>query len=73
MAKEVRNVWEQIAGRWQQVRGEVRNEWRKLTDADMEQIKGRRDLLAGKIQQRYSLAPGEADLRIDQWIEGRKI
>jgi uncharacterized protein YjbJ (UPF0337 family) len=73
MAKAVRNVWEQIAGRWQQVRGEVRNEWRKLTDDDIDQIKGWRDVLAGKIQQRYSLALEEADLRIDQWIEGRKI
>lgn len=31
-------MWDQIAGSWKQVRGEVRKQWGKLTDDDLEQI-----------------------------------
>ncbi|MCC7207991.1 MAG: CsbD family protein [Anaerolineae bacterium] len=60
-------VWDQIAGAWKQVRGEVRKQWGKLTDDDLEQIKGQRDIMVGKIQQRYGIAREEAERQIDEW------
>jgi uncharacterized protein YjbJ (UPF0337 family) len=66
-------VWDQIAGAWKQVRGEVRKQWGKLTDDDLEQIKGQRDILVGKLQERYGIAKEEANYQIDAWANRLKF
>ena len=60
-------LWDQIAGNWKQFRGEVRKQWGKLTDDDLEQIRGERDKLAGKIQERYGLAKEDVNRQLDEW------
>ena len=35
--------WDQIQGKWKQLRGSVKVRWAKLTDSDVELINGRRD------------------------------
>jgi uncharacterized protein YjbJ (UPF0337 family) len=66
-------VQDQIAGAWKQVRREVRKEWGKLTEDDLEQIKSERTILVGKIRQRYDIAVEEANHQIDKWSHGRRI
>jgi uncharacterized protein YjbJ (UPF0337 family) len=63
--------WEQIAGKWKQLRGTVRAEWGRLTDNDLDVIDGNRDRLAGQLQERYGIAREEAHRRIDRWLNGR--
>ncbi len=60
-------LWDQIAGKWKQVTGNVKTEWGKLTDDDIAQINGNRDQLAGKIQERYGIAKEEAHTQIEKW------
>ena len=62
-------VWDQIAGQWKQMRGRVRTQWGKLTDDDLEQIAGRRDMLAGKLQERYGIEKEEANKQVDRWAD----
>ena len=59
--------WDTVAGNWKQVQGIVRRQWGKLTDDDLELIKGKRDELAGRIQERYGIAKDEAERQIDDW------
>jgi len=66
-------VWDQIAGRWKQIKGEVRKQWGKLTDDDLEQIKGEREKLMGKLQERYGIAKEEANRQIDEWANKLKF
>jgi uncharacterized protein YjbJ (UPF0337 family) len=66
-------IWDQIEGGWKQFRGNVRNEWGKLTDDDLEQIRGKRDILAGKLQERYGIAKEEANRQIDTWADRLKF
>ncbi len=73
MSQQHSGVWDQIVGGWKQVRGEVRKQWGKLTDDDLEQIKGERDKLAGKIQERYGIAKEDANRQIDQWANKLKF
>lgn len=73
MSKTAQNVWDQIAGSWKQVKGEARMQWGKLTDNDLEEIRGQREILAGKIQQRYGIAKEEANRQIDHWAERLKF
>ena len=44
--------WDRIEGSWKQVIGKARAQWGKLTDDDLDVVAGRREQLAGKIQER---------------------
>jgi uncharacterized protein YjbJ (UPF0337 family) len=66
-------MWDQIVGKWNQVKGEVRTRWGELTDDDVEQIAGQRDKLAGKLQERYGIAKEEVNKQIDDWANKLKL
>ncbi len=59
--------WDRIEGQWKQIIGQAKAQWGKLTDDDIEVVAGRRDQLAGKLQQRYGLARDEAEKQIAEW------
>ena len=50
-----------LAGNWKQFRGNMIEQWGKLTDDDLDVAAGRRDQMVGKLQQRYGLAKDEAE------------
>jgi uncharacterized protein YjbJ (UPF0337 family) len=56
-----------LKGNWKQLSGKVKAQWGKLTDDDLDLIEGRADELAGKIQERYSVAREEAERQVDEW------
>ena len=60
--------WDRIEGNWKQVVGKARAEWGKLTDDDFSIVAGRREQLAGKIQERYGVAKEDANKQISEWI-----
>jgi uncharacterized protein YjbJ (UPF0337 family) len=55
---------DRIEGNWKQFKGKVKEQWGKLTDDDLDVIAGRRDQLAGKIQERHGVARDEAERQI---------
>jgi len=59
--------WDQIQGSWKLVTGQAREQWGKLTDDDLAIVAGRRDQLAGKIQERYGVAKEDAEKQIAEW------
>ncbi len=61
------SLQDRIQGNWKQLQGSVRHQWGKLTHNDVEEIKGDVEVLAGKIQERYSVTKAEAKKQIDQW------
>ena len=61
--------WEQIAGKWGQSKGAVRQMWGKLTDDDLEVIAGSKDKLLGRIQERYGIAKEQAQMQFDYWCK----
>src|SRR5262245_5967112 len=60
--------WNRIAGSWKQLEGKVKAKWGLLTDDDLMHIKGSRELLVGKIQERYGIAKHEARKQIDDYF-----
>jgi uncharacterized protein YjbJ (UPF0337 family) len=59
--------WDQIAGNWKQFKGKVKEKWADLTDDDLTAIQGRRDQLAGKLQERYGYAKERAERELDEF------
>jgi uncharacterized protein YjbJ (UPF0337 family) len=60
--------WEMISGQWTEMKGKLRSKWGKLTDDDMEVIAGKKDVLIGRLQQRYGLEKDEAERDVDRWL-----
>ena len=58
-----------LKGNWNQFKGRVKEEWGDLTDDDLTQIEGSRDVLIGKIQERYGLTKLEAEQEVADFIE----
>jgi uncharacterized protein YjbJ (UPF0337 family) len=59
--------WDQVKGNWKQFSGTVKVKWGKLTDDEVDQIAGRRDILLGKIQEKYGIAKEEAEKQVTDW------
>jgi uncharacterized protein YjbJ (UPF0337 family) len=59
--------WEQVEGKWKQFTGSAKTRWGKLTDDDLTTLAGRKDQLAGVLQERYGIAKEEATRQIDDW------
>jgi uncharacterized protein YjbJ (UPF0337 family) len=65
--KEVHMDWNRVEGDWKQMKGSVKERWGKLTDDDLTVIRGRRDQLEGKLQERYGYAKSQARKEIEDW------
>ena len=59
--------WDQVEGKWKQMKGTVKQKWGKLTDDDLDVIAGKQDQLQGKIQERYGITREEAGKQIRDW------
>jgi uncharacterized protein YjbJ (UPF0337 family) len=59
--------WDQVKGNWKQFSGTAKVKWGKLTDDEVDQIAGRRDILLGKIQEKYGIAKEEAEKQVKDW------
>lgn len=57
--------WDIIEGNWTQYKGQVKAQWGKLTNDHVDVIAGKRDQLAGKIQEAYGVSVDEADQQIE--------
>jgi uncharacterized protein YjbJ (UPF0337 family) len=55
------------AGKWKQLKGEVKRQWGKLTDDEIDQIEGNSEKLTGLVQERYGKSREEAEREIKQW------
>ena len=60
--------WDRVEGNWKQFRGKVKQNWGKLTDADLDVIDGKRIQLLGKLQERHGLSEDRAEKQLDNFL-----
>jgi len=60
--------WTEIENKWGQLGASLQGRWSRLSDGDLFSIKGKRELLAGKLRERYGLALDEAEDDIDDFL-----
>jgi uncharacterized protein YjbJ (UPF0337 family) len=57
-----------LKGKWQQLKGEAKIQWGKLTDDDIDQVEGNAQKLIGKVQERYGYDRARAEREVDDWL-----
>ena len=60
-------------GKWEQLKGAVREKWGDLTDDDLTQINGSRERLLGKIQEAYGRSRDDAEREIKEWEKTSRV
>ena len=58
-----------LKGKWEQIKGQIRQKWGELTDDDVVRVAGRRQELVGIIQERYGRAQEEAEREVDDFLD----
>ncbi len=56
---------DQTKGKWNQLKGEIKRRWAKVTDDDQLQVEGDMDKVAGRIQERT----GDRKEDIRRWLD----
>jgi len=65
-------TWDKISGNWTVAKGKAKQQWGKLTDDDLTVIEGRRDVLVGRLQERYGYSKKSADRHVTRWERSYK-
>ena len=60
-----------LQGKWTQIKGQVRKQWGKLTDDDVDQIQGDAEILQGRIQERYGRTKEQAKEEVNNWLDSQ--
>jgi uncharacterized protein YjbJ (UPF0337 family) len=58
-----------IKGKWHQLKGDIRHRWGKLTDDDLDEVKGDAEKFIGKLQERYGYARDRAQKEMDEFMD----
>jgi uncharacterized protein YjbJ (UPF0337 family) len=58
-----------LQGKWDQVKGSIKNEWGDLTDKEIDSIKGRKDQFIGLLREKYGYTLEMAEDRLKNFME----
>jgi len=62
-----------IKGKWNQLKGEMRHRWGKLSEDDLNEVKGDAEKFIGKLQERYGYARDRARKEMDEFMDSSDI
>ncbi|MEZ4865789.1 MAG: CsbD family protein [Caldilineaceae bacterium] len=57
-----------LKGKWQQLKGSIREQWGELTDDEVAQINGEREQLQGLLQEKYGYTRERAEQEINAYL-----
>ena len=62
-----------LKGKWQEIKGRVKEKWGKLTDNDLGEIEGRGEKLLGLLQKKYGYIREKPELEYKDSVELAEI
>jgi len=62
-----------LKGKWQEIKGRVKEKWGKLTDNDLGEIEGKGEKLLGLLQKKYGYIRDKAELEYKDSVELAEI
>lgn len=60
-----------FGGKWNQLKGKIKQQWGELTDDDLDRISGKRDEIVGLVQERYGWERERAESEFDEFLKGK--
>lgn len=57
-----------LKGKWKQMKGEIQENWGRLTDDDMDRIQGDYEQLVGRIQERYGYSRERSEREVNEYF-----
>jgi uncharacterized protein YjbJ (UPF0337 family) len=60
-----------LKGKWNQIKGQVKQQWGKLTDDDLDRISGQKDEIIGLIQERYGWERNRAESEYNDFMKSQ--
>ncbi|MCK6628661.1 MAG: CsbD family protein [Anaerolineae bacterium] len=57
-----------FTGMWKQIKGEIKTQWGKLTDDELDQVEGQYDKMIGKLQEKYGYTRQEAEDEMGEFL-----
>ncbi len=64
---QMKNYSDMAQGKWTEIKGKVRQAWSKLTDDDVENVKGNWEELSGRLQKTYGYDKEKARMEIENF------
>lgn len=64
------SMWHNVQGRWTEAIGHFKAEYGKVTENELMESRGQRDILAGIIAREYDVSQGDAYEIVDDWAYG---
>jgi len=60
---------EQVEGKFQQLNGEIKKMWGRLTDDEITLLDGQEDSFYGKLKEKYGIAREEGEKRLREIVD----
>ncbi|WPU65444.1 CsbD family protein [Peredibacter starrii] len=60
---------EQFRGKWKEIKGGIRNLWGRISDDELEQLKGNLHKVSGLVEERYGETRTEIKSKLDQLMD----
>jgi uncharacterized protein YjbJ (UPF0337 family) len=60
---------EQIHGKWNEIKGGIKTLWGRLTDDELEQVKGNITEVSGFIEEKYGETKEEIKMKLDRMLD----
>ena len=60
-------------GKWNQIKGGIKQTWGDLTDNDIAKIEGSYDRLVGTLQERYGWAREKAEREVEDYFTRQRM
>ena len=58
-----------LSGKWNQLKGKIKQQWGELTDDDLDRISGKREEIVGLVQERYGWERERAESEFDKFLK----
>ena len=61
--------WKDIVADWKAFRSPIREQWSRLTDAQLDAIDGSREQLIRTIRQVYAISQEQTEKQVEAWVK----
>jgi uncharacterized protein YjbJ (UPF0337 family) len=69
---EAKMDWDELSYAWKQLKARIKYEWANITDEGLMHLRGRKNMLVGKIQERYTTLKDEAERQLDDIFQAQQ-